>query len=85
MRGQQVARALKAEHQSLKTLQQRIVQFPRDARPLVDAFLQAQIEIVRDLPHTEPIQRPNKDQDRDGRPRHGTTRSDSRPARSRSR
>ena len=48
---------MKAEHQSLKTLQQRVVQFPRDARPLVDAFIEAQVEVVRDLAETELIRR----------------------------
>ena len=37
----------------MKTLQQRIVQFPRDARPLADPLFQANIEFLRDL--TEPI------------------------------
>ena len=40
MLGQQVTCTLKAEHQPLKALQQRVVQLPRDARPLGDAFIQ---------------------------------------------
>src|ERR1035438_2994445 len=34
---EQVARSLEREHQPLKALQQRVVQFARDARTLIDA------------------------------------------------
>src|ERR1700677_1035763 len=37
---------LKAEDQTLKTLQQGIVQFPRDACPLADACFQADTELM---------------------------------------
>ena len=39
--GQQVRRRLELQQQTVKTLKQRIVQLPRDARPLVDAFVEA--------------------------------------------
>ena len=43
-----VDRGLKAEQHAVKALQQRIVQLPRDARALVDALVQAQIELMRE-------------------------------------
>jgi len=43
-------------HQSLKTLQQRIVQVPRDACPLIDALFQTHIELLRQLPQSQLIE-----------------------------
>src|SRR6266850_2538215 len=43
--GKQVAHRLQAEHQSLKALQQRIMEFASDARPLTYALFQAHIEL----------------------------------------
>ena len=51
--GEQVARRLEGEHQPLKTLQQRVVQFARDTRPLLDALLHAHVERPLELPETE--------------------------------
>src|SRR5262249_31378216 len=50
LRGQEIARALKLKHQPLETLQQRVMQLPRDPRPLVDTFIETYIEGVCDLP-----------------------------------
>src|SRR5262245_57433506 len=55
IRRQQVARTLKAEHQSLETLQQRVVQLARDTGPLVDAFIEPEVELVCDLAETKPV------------------------------
>ena len=44
----------------MKTLQQRIMQVPRDARPLADALFQAYVEPVRQLTHSELIKRPEQ-------------------------
>src|SRR5712691_11264437 len=55
---------LQAEHQSLKTLQQRIVQVPRDARPLIDALFQTHIELLRQLPQPQLIEPPKQCQER---------------------
>ena len=41
----QIRSSLKSQQQSVKTLQQRIVQFPRDARPFTNALFQTQIEL----------------------------------------
>ena len=41
----------------MKTLQQRIVQVPRDARPLIDALFQTHIELLRQLPQPQLIKR----------------------------
>ena len=46
---EQVVSCLKAEHESVKSLQQRIVQVSSDASALADAFFQAQIELPCDL------------------------------------
>src|SRR6266850_175716 len=51
---------LHAEHQSLKTLQQRIVQIPRDARPLIDALFQTHIELLCQLPQPQLIASPKQ-------------------------
>src|SRR5262245_12250130 len=64
VRGQQVTRALKAKHQSLKTLEQRIVQFACDSRPLVDPLVEPQVEGMCDLPESELIQGPEEREDR---------------------
>ena len=58
--GEQVARRLEREHQPLKALQQRVVQFAGDARPLVDALLQAHVEFLLELPDTELVGRPQQ-------------------------
>ena len=58
--GKQVARRLKREHQPLHALQQRVVQFARDARALFDAPLQAHVEFPLQLPDTELVGRPQQ-------------------------
>ncbi len=42
----QVADALKEQHQPLKTLQQSVVQFARDARALAETLVQAHVELL---------------------------------------
>src|SRR5215831_14477205 len=44
--GHPVNCALEEEHNSLKTLQQGVVQFPRNPRPLVLSFIHAYTELV---------------------------------------
>src|SRR6266403_6085070 len=58
--GKHVPHRLQAEHQSLKTLQQRIVQVPRDARPLIDALFQTHIELLCQLPQPQLIESPKQ-------------------------
>src|ERR1017187_9176002 len=55
---EQVAPRLEREHQSLKALQKRVVQFARDARSLLDTPLQAHVEGPLQLPETELIRCP---------------------------
>src|SRR5579864_8828707 len=50
---EQVDASLKMEHQSLKALQQGIVQIPRNACALANALFQAHVELVRQLPHPQ--------------------------------
>ena len=46
----------------MKTLQQRVVQFAGDARPLVDPLVEARVEFLRDLMEPVPVQRPKQSQ-----------------------
>src|SRR5208282_4536485 len=46
---QKISRCLKTQQESLETLQQSIVQFPRDACALADALFQTHVELLRDL------------------------------------
>jgi len=46
----------------VKTLQQCVMQFAGDPRALVDAFLHAHVEFLRDLVEAKPIQRPEQNQ-----------------------
>ena len=46
---QQVRRGLELQQQAVEALQQRVVQLPRDARPLVDAFVEPSLVIARDV------------------------------------
>jgi hypothetical protein len=55
---------LKAEHQRLKTLQQRIVKLACDARPLVDPLFQAHVEFLRDLMEAVPVPPPEHQEER---------------------
>jgi hypothetical protein len=57
--GKQIAHGLEVKHQSLKTLQKRIMEFAGDARPLTYALFEAHIEldsklvqvVAMDAPH----------------------------------
>src|SRR5271169_3047630 len=59
-RRKQLGNRLKTEQQSVKSLQQSIMQIPRDAGPLADALFQTHVELVRHLPEAEPIERPQR-------------------------
>src|SRR6185369_4805326 len=58
-----IRNGLEPEEQALKTLQQRVVQFPRDACALVDPHLQGPIELMSKLTHTELIGNEEKAQE----------------------
>jgi hypothetical protein len=53
---------LEPQQQALKTLKQSVVQFARNARALAHSRLQSHVELVRELPDTELISRPEQDQ-----------------------
>src|SRR5208282_3958407 len=57
---QQISCRLKAQQQSVKALQQRIVQIPGNAGPLVDALFQAHVELPRHLSEAESMKRPEQ-------------------------
>ena len=79
--GSRLRAAWKREHQPLKTLQQRIVQLARDARPLVDALFQAHVELPLQLPDTELVRHPQHRQKSRPRTTRETTSSGSTPGR----
>src|SRR5439155_21723438 len=54
---QQVERSLEPQQQPLEALQQRVVQFARDPRAFVDARVERRVEVSRDLPHAQAVQR----------------------------
>ena len=62
---QQVRRGLEPQQQSVEALQQRVVQLPRDARALVDAFVEASLVLTRDLANAPPIPSPHETEGRD--------------------
>ena len=47
--GKHVLNSLKAEHEPMEALEQRVVQIPRDASTFVDPLLQAHIEPILNL------------------------------------
>jgi hypothetical protein len=51
---EQVRNRLKTEQQSVKTLQQSVVQFPRDARALREPFFKPGIQLTGQREHPEP-------------------------------
>ena len=59
-RSEQLASRLEQKQQSLKALQQRIVQIARDAGALSHALLEARIKTFRDLTQTQLIERPQR-------------------------
>ena len=63
--GQEFRNRLEPEQQALKTLQQSVVQFARDARALAHPRLQGHIELVRELPDTKLISGPEQGQEKD--------------------
>ena len=79
--GKQVARRLEREHQPLKALQQRVVQLARDARTLVDARLQAHVELPLQLPDTELVEPPTAVPEKRPRRERETNSSGSTPGR----
>ena len=58
---QQVRRGLESQQQTVEALQQRVVQLPRDARALVDAFVEPSLVLARDLTDADPIPSPQRD------------------------
>src|SRR5271165_2398565 len=56
---------MKVEHQSLKTLQQRVVQLAGDARALADPLFQAHVELPPDAPEVEVVSICQGQQDQD--------------------
>src|SRR6266478_5429121 len=62
--GKQVTHRLQPEHQSLKALQQRIMEFASDARPLVDPCFQPCVELPRQLTQSQLIEPPKQCQER---------------------
>src|SRR5271166_4220684 len=72
-RREQVISSLKMEQQPVKTLQQGVVQIPRDAGALVDALLQAHVELVSQLTEAESMKRQEQYQKR-GHARHAEPR-----------
>jgi hypothetical protein len=55
-RRQKFVRHLKAQHQSLKALQQSVMQVPRDARPLADPLFKAHVVLSGQPPQPKLIQ-----------------------------
>ena len=66
---QQVNASLEMQQNSMEALQQRVVQIASDAGPLADALFQAHVELPRQLPQPQLIQRPQQCQ------KHGRTES----------
>jgi ParB-like chromosome segregation protein Spo0J len=56
----QAGSGLQVEQQSMKTLQQRIVQVPRDSRPLADTLFQSYVELSRQSMESQLIEHPKK-------------------------
>ena len=56
--GPQLRGYLKPWQQSLKTLQECVVQVPREAGALTDAFFEKHVELRRQLPHPQLMYRP---------------------------
>src|SRR5262245_19876859 len=61
-RRQEVVDDLETKHQSLKTLEQRVMQLSRNARTLGDALVQSSVEFASKLPQAKPMQRPEQRQ-----------------------
>src|SRR6185369_13807694 len=57
---EQIDASLKMEHQSLKALQQGIVQISRNAGPLANALFQAHVELVRQSTKAESMKHPKQ-------------------------
>src|SRR5262249_6182292 len=53
---EQVRHSLKLQQDTLKTLEQSVVQVPRDASPLADPLFHTQVEYPRHLPQTQSIE-----------------------------
>ena len=53
--GQQRAHCLHAEHQSLETLEQRVVQLARDAGSFVHSLIESKAELMCDLPNAQHV------------------------------
>ena len=62
----QVGRGLEPQQHTVEALKQRVVQFPRDAGPFVDAFLEPSLVRACDLTNSHEV----------GRPQHGEGHSD---------
>src|SRR5580698_1006866 len=60
--GKHVASRLKSKQQSVERLQQRVVQFAGDARPLAHSLFQACVEFLCDLMEAKAVQRPEQSQ-----------------------
>ena len=58
LRGKYISRSLEVQYQSLKTLQQRVVQFPGDACPFREALLELHVQPGRHLTNMPLINRP---------------------------
>src|ERR1700691_5295198 len=54
----QIVYRLEMDHQRLKALQQRVVQFPGDARTFIDTRFHARVKSLRDLMEAVPVQPP---------------------------
>ena len=80
---QQVRRGLESQQQTVEALKQRVVQLPRNARALVDAFVERQLELARDLANAGVIARPQDSEQTDDHAAPRTSASGSTPARSR--
>src|SRR5215510_837276 len=60
--GKYVTYCLKAKHQRMKTLKQRIMQVLRDTHALRDSPFKDQKILFGDLAHTDPVSKPGKKQ-----------------------
>src|SRR4029077_8063098 len=60
--GKHIAGGLKSKHEAVQTLQQSIVQFPRNASPLAEARPQRRIELPRQMSQAKLIHRPRQEE-----------------------
>jgi hypothetical protein len=55
--GKEIAYCLKPEHQALKTLQERIMEFASDARALADSLFETDVQLPREAEYPKPQER----------------------------